>query len=69
MHDPGSIGYPLDRLSQYGATRKVAVCFSCGAHDKAKGGKNGRPPRTPQAGVAVPDGQACTSPPPCIMPP
>eukprot|EP00966_Prymnesium_polylepis_P298059 6887084-Prymnesium_polylepis.1 len=27
------------------------------------------PTRTTQAGVAVPDGPACTSPPPCSMPP
>eukprot|EP00966_Prymnesium_polylepis_P179190 4148488-Prymnesium_polylepis.1 len=29
--------------------------------------KVGRPPRAPQAGVAVPDGPACTSPSTCIM--
>ena len=40
-----------------------------GAHNQAKGAKSGRFPRAPQAGVAVPDGPACTSQPPCIMPP
>eukprot|EP00966_Prymnesium_polylepis_P314044 7257105-Prymnesium_polylepis.1 len=44
------------------------------AQDRAIGksekeGSFGRPPRAPQAGVSVPDGPACTSPPPCIMPP
>eukprot|EP00966_Prymnesium_polylepis_P114293 2640847-Prymnesium_polylepis.1 len=35
--------------------------------DRAKGVKSGRVPRAPQAGVAVPDGPACKSPPPCVM--
>ena len=58
---------PSDRLSQHGTMRKVAVFSSFGAHNRAKGAKSGRPPRAPQAGVAVPDGPACTSQPPCIM--
>eukprot|EP00966_Prymnesium_polylepis_P128674 2976016-Prymnesium_polylepis.1 len=52
------------------ATRNVAVFFSCGAAQYArKRSKSGRPPRAPQAGVVVPDGPACTYPPPYIMPP
>eukprot|EP00966_Prymnesium_polylepis_P141064 3257315-Prymnesium_polylepis.1 len=50
-----------------GVTCKVAVLFSRGVHNRAKAAKSGRPPRAPQAGVAVPNGPACTSPPPCIM--
>ena len=68
MHDPGSIG-PTFATWRHAQHQQVAVFFSCGAHNRAKGGKIGRPPRAPQAGVAVPDGPACTSPPPCIMPP
>ena len=41
----------------------TATCHQC-AH---RAPKSGRPPRAPQAGVVVPDGPACTSPPPCIM--
>eukprot|EP00966_Prymnesium_polylepis_P105258 2437704-Prymnesium_polylepis.2 len=36
---------------------------------RAQGANSGRPPRAPQAGVAVPDGPVCTTPPPCSMPP
>eukprot|EP00966_Prymnesium_polylepis_P064634 1498831-Prymnesium_polylepis.1 len=65
MHDPGSIG------TTFATWRHPNGCsfFSCDAHNRAKGGKSGRPPRAPQAVVAVPDGPACISPPPCIMPP
>eukprot|EP00966_Prymnesium_polylepis_P210578 4876102-Prymnesium_polylepis.1 len=46
----------------------LPVRFSHAAcRTRAKAANSGRPPRAPQAGVAVSDGPACTSPPPCIM--
>eukprot|EP00966_Prymnesium_polylepis_P074409 1726991-Prymnesium_polylepis.2 len=37
---------PSGRLSQHGAMCKVAVVSSSGAHNREKGAKSGRPPRT-----------------------
>eukprot|EP00966_Prymnesium_polylepis_P234401 5422188-Prymnesium_polylepis.1 len=46
---------PLDKLSQHGAMRKVEVFSHAARTIGQKEEKSGRPPRAPQAGVAVPD--------------
>eukprot|EP00966_Prymnesium_polylepis_P084290 1951192-Prymnesium_polylepis.1 len=60
MHDAGSVGptFAIWRHAQGCSSFLIRRASRAQSHNRAKAAKSGRPPRAPQAGVAVPDGPA-----------